>query len=246
MSSLWFNKISVRSEIKKAGKRLWARGILSGSDGNISVKLGNRFCITSSGVSKGFLKNSDFSLVEIESGKVKRGVPSSEYRMHLEIYRRIKGVNAVVHAHPPGATALSCLKSGDFFFAKNGCRGIRSSLLVESLLFLSGRKGTYRENFVIPVVEFHPASSWELARAVAETLVSSGARVALMACHGAVSIGTSLDEAVNLMELLENFSSIVLNISNSNAEFCKNFYEASPDPRTALQRMLEVRDKLWS
>ncbi len=232
-----------KRSIIKAGRRLWLKGIFSGTDGNMSLRVGDVFLITASGVSKGFLKLKDFGMVDIKTGEV-RGNVSSEYRMHLQIYRKTEA-NAVVHAHPPFATALSCIKKINGISVDGK---IDVSLLVESMLFLSGKpnlRAELKEGAFMPLVAFEPASSWELAEAVSDRLASSGSKVALMACHGAVATGSSLEEAVNLMELIENFSNVFLRTVR-DAEFYSRFYEASRDPHEALKKMLEVREKLWN
>jgi L-fuculose-phosphate aldolase len=103
----------LRAEIIRVGRLLWERGYVAATDGNLSVRLGSdRLLVTASGVSKGFLSDGDLVVIDLDGkplpsyrgGKQK---PSSEIMMHLEAYRQRPDVNAVVHAHPPLATAFS-------------------------------------------------------------------------------------------------------------------------------------------
>lgn len=98
-----------REEIVLAGRRLAGRRLVAGNDGNISVRADhNSILITPSGRSLGSLAPSDMPLLNSQGepivGELK---PSTEAAMHLAIYRGRPDVGAVVHAHPPYATAFA-------------------------------------------------------------------------------------------------------------------------------------------
>lgn len=99
----------VFEEMRDVCRDAWARGLLSGFNGNVSRRLDERTCcITRSGAAKGFLHPADICAVDIASGKVLEGSkPSSELGMHLEIYRRCPATQGVVHTHPRHLLALS-------------------------------------------------------------------------------------------------------------------------------------------
>lgn len=87
--------------------RAWKRKLLSGFNGNVSMRLGENCLVTCTGSAKGNLKPGDLALVSIRTGEVvSGGKPSSELGMHLEIYRNQPEAQAVVHTHPPKLLAL--------------------------------------------------------------------------------------------------------------------------------------------
>ena len=98
---------AVRDLMCDIGRRMWVRGFVAGTDGNISYRLdADRILCTPSGVSKGSLRPDQLCIVspdgKLISGKSK---PTSEIRLHLTIFREREDIRAVVHAHPPHATA---------------------------------------------------------------------------------------------------------------------------------------------
>lgn len=169
------------------GQRLWERRLIAANDGNISVKMpGNRILCTPSGVSKGFLKPEDLLVTNADGLKIQGNLnPSSELKMHVEIYKRRSDTGAVVHAHPPHATA----------FAAAGLsvpRGVLPEIDV-----LLGR---------VPLVAYETPGSQQLATAVG--LAASGvggqtSNAVLLANHGATTCGATLEEAWLRMESLD-------------------------------------------
>lgn len=87
--------------IIKYSKILKQQGLLPGSSGNISIRKGDKIFITPSNISKDELKPKDISCINLE-GKILNSIPpSSEYKMHIEIYKARDEIKAVIHAHPP-------------------------------------------------------------------------------------------------------------------------------------------------
>ena len=99
----------IKQEICEVGHRLYAHGFVAANDGNISVKVGeNEFYCTPTGVSKGSLTPDMIIKIDAEGNKIEGNLnPSSEIKMHLRVFRERPDVNAVVHAHPPVATAFT-------------------------------------------------------------------------------------------------------------------------------------------
>src|SRR6185503_13598472 len=94
-------------ELVAVSRRLHANGWVANHDGNVSVKLtGNRLLITPTAISKADTDESNLLIVDLQ-GKVLEGrrKPFSELELHLAIYRARPEANAVLHAHPPHATA---------------------------------------------------------------------------------------------------------------------------------------------
>ena len=103
------SEFQVKEQMCEIGRRIWHKGFCAGNEGNHSYRIGeNRILCTPTGISKGFLKPDDICVVDLEgkqlAGKRKR---TSEILLHLEIYKARADVKAVVHSHPPHATAFA-------------------------------------------------------------------------------------------------------------------------------------------
>ena len=170
-------------------QRLAAGGLLAGRDGNLSVRLGrDRVLVTPRNVIKALATARDMVEVDL-AGRKRRGRrnPTSELDLHLRILQRRPDVGAVVHAHPPTATG----------FAVAG-EEIPANLLPE-LIFLVGR---------VPLVPYGTPGTPELGDRVAPYLDEHDAL--LLANHGAVTMGRTLDEAWIRMESLEHAARIIM------------------------------------
>ena len=98
-----------KAEILDAGRKIYQRGLVAANDGNLSVRVGdNALWVTPTGVSKGAMTEDMLVKLSLD-GTVLEGTrkPSSETKMHLRIYQENPAVRAVVHAHPPAATAFA-------------------------------------------------------------------------------------------------------------------------------------------
>lgn len=188
--------MSSRPDVVEAGtaivrvcRRLYECGLVAGPDGNVSVRLSDgAILVTPSGMSKVDVEARDLVVVD-ESGSVLRGDrrPSSELKMHLRIYRKRQDVRAVVHAHPPTATAFAV--AGESFVAP---------VLPEVIL----QMGT------VPLVPYATPGSDALADRFDPYLDRHDAF--LMANHGATTIGTTLELAHQRMESLEHAARILV------------------------------------
>jgi len=170
-------------------RQLAAGGLIAGRDGNLSVRLGpDRVLVTPSGLIKSLLSAGDMVEVGL-AGRKRRGRrnPTSELDLHLRILTRRPDVGAVVHAHPPAATG----------FAVAG-EEIPANLLPE-LIFLVGR---------VPIVPYGTPGTPELGDRVEPYLAEHDAL--LLANHGAVTMGRTLDQAWIRMETLEHAARIIM------------------------------------
>ena len=98
-----------KAQIIEAGLKIYQRGLVAANDGNLSVRVGeNALWVTPTGVSKGFMTEDMLVKLDLD-GNVLAGTrkASSETKMHLRIYQENPDVRAVVHAHPPAATAFA-------------------------------------------------------------------------------------------------------------------------------------------
>ncbi|MHB1489710.1 MAG: class II aldolase/adducin family protein, partial [Cellulomonas sp.] len=106
------HEAELRRQVCDIGRNLWTRGMVAANDGNISAQLpdGTIVC-TPTGVSKGYLTPAMLPVVDLDGAVVMLGAggrqPSTEIRMHLRAYQTSAEVGAVVHAHPPYATAFA-------------------------------------------------------------------------------------------------------------------------------------------
>jgi L-fuculose-phosphate aldolase len=170
-------------------RALWERGLLAGSDGNISVRLGpDRLLVTPRGRLKCELEPED--LVEVDlAGRHLDGCrkASTELDLHLRVYRRRPQCGAVVHAHPPSATA----------FAVAG-EAIPEDVLPEITVLMGG----------VPVVPYATTGTTALGDAVEPFL--AGHEAVLLANHGALTWGADLEQARIRMESLEHGAQILL------------------------------------
>jgi L-fuculose-phosphate aldolase len=103
------SEFALKEQMCEIGRRIWHKGFCAGNEGNHSCRIGdNRVLCTPTGISKGFLKPDDICTVDLEgkqiTGKRKR---TSEILLHLAIYKARPDIRAVVHSHPPHATAFA-------------------------------------------------------------------------------------------------------------------------------------------
>lgn len=171
----------VRREIVSAGHRLWQRGLVGGSEGNVSVRVeGGRLVTTPSGACKGFLEPDDLVVTDLDGRPLGTGRPSSELKMHVAIYSIRADVRAVVHAHPPTATGFAI--AGEAF----------DECVVPEVIATLGR---------VPLVPYGTPSTPELPERIAPWVPTHDAL--LLANHGAVTYAATLARAIDVMESLE-------------------------------------------
>jgi L-fuculose-phosphate aldolase len=100
---------AAKAEIIAAGRKLWQRSYVDGNGGNISIRLGeNAVLCTPTLVSKADLRPEDLCLVDLDGNQLAgTRARTSEILMHLEIYKHVPEAKAVLHCHPPHATAYA-------------------------------------------------------------------------------------------------------------------------------------------
>jgi len=180
---------AIKREIVSICRRLDALGFVPATDGNVSARAGgNRLWITPSLAAKGTIKASQLLLVD-EQGRVLwgKGKPSSEMKMHLEVYRQRPEVGAVVHAHPPAATA----------FAACG-KGLLQPILPEAVVMLGP----------VPLAPYATPSTEQVPKSISSLVRKH--RAVLLANHGALTYGRDLGEALERMERLEHLARVLL------------------------------------
>lgn len=100
----------VATQIAKCARRSVELGLNQGASGNVSARSQQGFCITPSGRDMGRLTAADMVELDMQGRVLSAGKPSSEWRMHRDIYAAFPQAQAVVHAHAPFAVALACLR----------------------------------------------------------------------------------------------------------------------------------------
>ena len=166
---------------------LYQRGYVVSNDGNVSVRIGeDQVLITPSGVSKGRLTPDMLVVCDLE-GRVLAGRlhPSSESAMHLLVYRERPDVGAVVHAHPPAATAFSICR-----------RPLAQHYLTETISGLGE----------VPVAPFALPSTSQVPDSLRPYVAACNG--ALLANHGAIAWGRDLWHAFDRMEQVEQTAKI--------------------------------------
>jgi L-fuculose-phosphate aldolase len=98
---------AIKDEIIRAGRKLWQREYVDGNGGNISARISDEYVIcTPTLCSKGDMQAKDLSLADLNSSQICGDRPqTSEILLHLEIYKAVPSARAVIHCHPPYATA---------------------------------------------------------------------------------------------------------------------------------------------
>lgn len=163
-------------------------GMQVSTGGNLSMRLGGDiFLVKPSGISLYDLQESDLLIADLSGKTVEgSGKPTKEIGTHLSIYRVRPDVGGVVHYHPPYATAYAV-------------RGKPVPLLTVHAKRILG---------MIPVIPPGAEGSGALASLVGEIFSNPSVKVVLLAGHGILAGGTTLIEAQNLAELVEESAKI--------------------------------------
>jgi L-fuculose-phosphate aldolase len=179
----------VAREVVRCCRSLWEAGLIAGVDGNVSVRLSSdRILVTPRGLLKSELSPDD--LVEVDLAGIRlhgSRQPTSELDLHLRAYRQRTECGAVVHAHPPTATAFAVVGEG-----------LPGDVLPEIALLMGE----------VPCVPYATTGTPALGDAVEPFLARHVAL--LLANHGAMTWGRDLTEARIRMESLEHGARILL------------------------------------
>ena len=180
-----------KKEIIARFRRLYESGMINMFEGNISLRCGNTVLITPSQMEKDRIWLDHIIEMDL-NGKIKNvtGVnPSSEYKMHLEIYRLRPDVNAVVHTHSCYATAYAL------------ARKPIANAMAELYMFFGGE---------IPVCSYAEPGSDALFAEFPRYFVDEDRDAVLLANHGLVTASHSLANAYSLTEAAEKIAKIGL------------------------------------
>ncbi len=171
-----------RAEVAYFMKRLYEKGLTTTSGGNVSLRVGaDKILVTPSLFDKGRLSGDQVGIITLSGENLTPELtPSMEISMHLAVYKQRPDVRAVVHAHPTWATAFTAME-----------KEINTRLIAESWAILG-----------IPLrAPYALQGTPQLAENVAQAARESD--VILISNHGIVTTGTSLLQAYDRMEVLE-------------------------------------------
>lgn len=172
-----------QKKIIKSSKELVEKNLNVGTEGNISIRSGRGFYISPSAIHPNKIKITDIPYISFEGKQTGGKKPSSEWMMHLLIYRERSDIKAITHSHSIWSTSLSCLRkkipSFHYMVAEFGGNDIKCS-----------KYATFGTNL--------------LAKNV--LLALNKRKGCLMANHGQLTIGKSLEESILLCESLEKLS----------------------------------------
>jgi L-fuculose-phosphate aldolase len=188
-AKLDLREAELRRQLARFSKWMYRLGYAPGTAGNLSVRLDKeRILATPTGCSKYLLRPSDMVITDLD-GHLLSGTRNvtSEIGMHLAIYRNRPDVEAVVHAHPPIATA----------FASCGL-ALDTPLCAELVMTLGA----------IPLAPYATTGTDELGASIEPLLPDHDA--ILLANHGAVTCGKDLQDAFMKMETTEHFAHVYL------------------------------------
>jgi L-fuculose-phosphate aldolase len=179
----------LKLEICDIGRRIYNKGFAAGNDGNISYRLSEKEVLcTPTLISKGNMKPEDLCIVDMTgkqlSGKRKR---SSEILLHLTILRERPDMKSVVHCHPPHATAFAVAREP-----------IPQCVLPEIEVFLGD----------VPITQYKTPGSQEFADTVLPFV--KNANVMILANHGTVSCGETVERAYWWTEILDAYCNILM------------------------------------
>jgi len=179
----------LKQDICEIGQRIYNRGFAAANDGNITIRVGeNEVLCSPTMISKGFMKPEDICLIDMEgkqlAGHRKR---SSEALLHLAIMKARPEVKSVVHCHPPHATAFAIAREP-----------IPQCVLPEVEVFLGD----------VPITQYETPGSQSFADTVLPFVHKSN--VIILANHGTVSFGETVERAYWWTEILDAYCRMLM------------------------------------
>ena len=202
------NEIKTRDLIVQMARSLFDRGLTFGSSGNISVRMEDGWLMTPTGCSMGNIEPEKISKLDINGNLISGDPPTKESFLHLAMYEKRPQDLAVVHLHSTHSVAVSCL---DGINPKNVLPPITAYYVM--------RIGT------LPLIPYFPPGDIKLAKVVRE--MASEHHAVLLANHGPVVSGKSLQDAVYATEELEETAKLFLLLQGHKTRFLNSSEEAA-------------------
>jgi L-fuculose-phosphate aldolase len=250
---MYQNEYKLKEFICEIGRRVYQRGFAAANDGNITIRLNDKEVLcTPTMVSKGYMKPDDICKVDYDgkqlAGKKKR---TSEVLLHLAVYKARPDVNAVVHCHPPHATAFAVAHEP-----------IPKCVLPEVEVFLGE----------VPIAQYETPGDNRFANTVLPYV--RNCNTIILANHGTVTFGKDLEQAYFNSEIIDAYCKILIlarqlgpinyfseektrellalkkrlgytdpRLDNPNCDVCGDGVLASADPNFVLQPRAFARDE---
>ena len=189
-----------RDLICRLAKSLFERGLTIGSSGNISVRLDDGWLMTPTGSSMGNLDPKEISKLDLDGNLISGKSPTKESFLHIAMYDERPDSGAVVHLHSTHSVAVSCLADID-----------KKNVLPPITAYYVMKIGK------LPLVPYFPPGDVNLARAVKE--MASNHHAVLLANHGPVVAGKTLEDAVYAIEELEETARLFLLLRNMKTQY---------------------------
>jgi len=194
------NETKARDHIARLARSLFDRGLTFGSSGNISLGVDDGWLMTPTGSSKGDLDPARLTKLDQNGVHIDGDPPTKEQFLHRVMYEERQETKAVVHLHSTHSVAVSCLADVD-----------PNNVLPPITAYYVMKIGT------LPLVPYFPPGDLNLAKAVRE--MASRHHAVLLANHGPVVAGNSLDDAVSATEELEETARLFLLLRGQNTRF---------------------------
>jgi len=179
----------LKQEICEIGQRVYNRGFAAANDGNITVRIGeNEVLCTPTMICKGFMKPDDICTVDMQGNQLAgRRKRTSEVLLHLAIMRERADIKSCVHCHPPHATAFAVAREP-----------IPQCVLPEVEVFLGD----------VPITKYETPGGQKFADTVLPFVHRSN--VIILANHGTISFGESVERAYWWTEILDAYCRILM------------------------------------
>lgn len=194
------DETKARDRIAKKAKSLFDRGLTFGSSGNISLRLDDGWLMTPTGSTMGEIDPARISRLDDKGDWVSGDKPTKESFLHLAMYGERPNAGAIVHLHSTHSVAVSCLADVD-----------PADVLPPITAYYVMKIGT------LPLIPYFPPGDLDLAKAVRE--MASKHHAVLLANHGPVVAGKSLEDAVYATEELEETAKLFLILRGARTRF---------------------------
>ena len=204
-----------KDDMLLVGKRLEEKGLLIGKGGNYSVRIGeDRILLTASGFCKSEIGREHISLIDMEGNLLEGLKPALDIRMHLEIYRSLPEIRAIVHSHPPIMTgfAMSNYTFEDF-------------MMPEAILDIGG----------IEVTDFSVPTTAQVAEVIHKSIQKNpGVKALILKGHGVLCLSdVDVMDACYKLECLEAVGQAIL-----VTKALGGAYQMTPEELAGVQALL--------
>lgn len=182
-----YREEQARQELIAVCRSTYARGYISGNEGNFSIRLGgNTILTTPRGTCKAHIDETDLVLVDLRGNPVSAGQPSTEIKMHIAAYEKRHDIAAVVHAHPTCALACSLAEVD-----------LTQYVLPEVVCTL----GT------IPTAPYATPSTDEVPDSISDLVTKYDAMI--LDHHGVLCLGVDIWDAFYKLETVEHYAQVM-------------------------------------